>query len=69
MTAFLRSATSDLLMWLGWDSATVRGFGLGRPGTEWLTWSLRTPLAPAASRVARPAPARLLAPAARVCLR
>jgi hypothetical protein len=68
MTAFLRRATSELLMWLGWDSATVRGFGLGRPGSEWLTWSLRTPLAPAASRVAHPAPARLV-PAARVCVR
>ena len=67
MTAFLRRATSDLLMWLGLDSATVRGFGLGRPGTEWLTWSLRTPLAFTASRGARPGPARLLAPAARVC--
>lgn len=69
MTAFLRRATSELLMWLGWDSATVRGFGLGRPGTEWLTWSLRTPLAPAAARVVRPAPARLLARVARVCAR
>jgi len=71
MTAILRRAMSELLVWLGWDSATVRGFGLGRPGTEWLTWSLRTPLAVArrASRVARPAPARLLAPAARVCVR
>lgn len=69
MTALLRRATSELLMWLGWDSATVRGFGLGRPGTEWLTWSLRTPLAPTAARGARPAPARLLAPAARVCVR
>ncbi len=69
MTAFLRRATSDLLMWLGWDSATVRGFGLGRPGTEWLTWSLLTPLVPAPAGVARPAAARLLAPAARVCVR
>ena len=69
MTAFLRRATSDLMMWLGLDSATVRGFGLGRPGTEWQTWSLRTGLVPAASRVARTAPARLLAPAARVCFR
>ena len=69
MTAFLRRVTSDLLMWLGLDSATVRGFGLGRPGTEWLTWSLRTPIAPAAARAARPAPARLPARAARVCAR
>ena len=53
MTAFLRRATSDLLMWLGLDSATVRGFGLGRPGTEWLTWSLRSRLVPAVSRVVR----------------
>ena len=67
MTAFLRRATSDLLMWLGWDSATVRGFGLGRPGTEWLTWSLRTPLAPAPARPARPAPAQPLIPAAKAC--
>lgn len=66
MTAFLRRATSELFMWLGWDSATVRGFGLGRPGTEWLTWSLRTALAPAA-RVARPERARQLATAAKVC--
>jgi hypothetical protein len=69
MTAFLRRATSDLLMWLGWDSATVRGFGLGRPGTGWLTWSLRTPLAPAPFRAARRASGPLLAPAARVCPR
>ena len=69
MIVFLRRATSDLLMWLGLDSATVRGFGLGRPGTEWRIWSLRARLAPAAARVARPAPARLLAPAARVCVR
>jgi hypothetical protein len=69
MTVFLRRATSDLLMWLGWDSATVRGFGLGRPGTEWLTWSLRTPLVPVAWRVAPKAPARLLARAAQVCCR
>jgi hypothetical protein len=67
MTAFLRRATSDFLMWLGLDSATVRGFGLGRPGTEWPTWSLLTPLAPAVVRAARPAPA--LSPAARVCSR
>jgi hypothetical protein len=67
MTAFLRRATSDLLMWLGLDSATVRGFGLGRPGTEWRTWSLRTRLVPAVSRSVRQAPARLLAPVARVC--
>ena len=66
MTAFLRRATSDLMMWLGLDSASVRGFGLGRPGTEWQTWSLFTALAPATARVARPAPARP-APAARVC--
>jgi hypothetical protein len=69
MTAFLRRATSDLMMWLGLDSATVRGFGLGLPGAEWQTWSLRARLVPAASRVARPAPARLLAPSARVCVR
>lgn len=68
MTAFLRRATSDLLMWLGWDSATVRGFGLGRPGSEWMTWSLRTPL-PATARVARPASDRQLPPAAKVCFR
>jgi hypothetical protein len=67
MTAFLRRATSDLLMWLGLDSATVRGFGLGRPGTEWQTWSLRARLAPAVSRVVRRVPARVLAPVARVC--
>ena len=67
MTAFLRRATSDLLMWLGWDSATFRGFGLGRPGNGWLTWSLRTRLAHASARAARPAPARMHAPAARVC--
>ena len=69
MTAILRRATSELLMWLGLDSATVRGFGLGRPGTEWRIWSLRTRLVPAAARAARPAPARLLAPAAKVCFR
>ena len=69
MTAFLRRATSDLLMWLGWDSATTRGFGLGRPGSEWLTWSLLTPLAPVAARVARPSQVRSLAPAGRVCVR
>ena len=69
MTAFLRRATSELLMWLGWDSATVRGFGLGRPGSEWLTWSLLTPLAPAAAGVAKSARARQLARAARVCFR
>ena len=67
MTAFLRRATSELLMWLGWDSATVRGFGLGRPGTEWLTWSLRTPLSPAPARVSRPARVRPLVPAAKAC--
>lgn len=65
MTALLRRAASGLMMWLGLDSATVRGFGLGRPGTEWLTWSLRTALVPA--RVAPATPARLLAPAGRVC--
>jgi hypothetical protein len=68
MTAFLRRATSDLLMWLGLDSATVRGFGLGRPGSEWQTWSLFTPLTPAVARVAPAAPAPL-APAARACNR
>lgn len=66
MTAFLRRATSDLKMWLGLDSATVRGFGLGLPGNGWLTWSLRTPLARAAAHVPRPGPARLL-PATRGC--
>lgn len=66
MTAFLRRATSGVMMWLGLDSATVRGFGLGLPGSEWLTWSLRTALAPAASRIA-PAPPARLAPAGRVC--
>ena len=69
MTAVLRRATSAVLMWLGLDSATVRGFGLGRPGREWLTWSLLTPVVPGRARVARPAPARLLVPAARVCVR
>jgi len=69
MTALLRRATSGVLMWLGLDSATVRGFGLGRPGSEWTTWSLLTPLVPAPARVAPAAPARLLAPAARVCVR
>jgi hypothetical protein len=67
MTAFLRRATSDLLMWLGLDSATVRGFGLGRPGTEWRIWSLRARLVPARRRTAPPA--RLIAPASRVCAR
>ena len=66
MTAFLRRATSAMLDWLGLDSASVRGFALGRPGTGWQTWSLRTTVAPVAARIARPAPARL-APAARVC--
>jgi hypothetical protein len=69
MTAFLRRATSGLLMWLGLDSATVRGFGLGRPGSEWRIWSLRARLVPAAPRAARPAPARLLAPVAKACFR
>jgi hypothetical protein len=69
MTAFLRRATSELLMWLGLDSATVRGFGLGRPGSEWRIWSLRTRLVPAVARAARPAPSRVLPPAARVCVR
>jgi hypothetical protein len=66
MTAFLRRATSGFLMWLGLDSATVRGLGLGRPGSEWLTWSLRGSLVPVPARVSRPAP-RLFARVARVC--
>ena len=67
MTAFLRRATSGLAMWLGWDSATVRGFGLGRPGTTWLTWSLLAPVAAASPRPAMSCPAP---PAAgRVCVR
>jgi hypothetical protein len=68
MTAFLLRVTSGLRMWLGWDSATLRGFGLGRPGGAWPTWSLRTAAAPmGASRVARPA--RAGAPSGRVCVR
>ena len=66
MTAILRRATSALLDWLGLDSASVRGFALGRPGTDWQTWSLLTRLAPVTARAPRPAPARL-APAARIC--
>jgi hypothetical protein len=65
MTAFLRRVTSELMTWLGWDSATARGFGLGRPGTEWPTWSARTVLATA--RAERSPVARTLASAARVC--
>jgi hypothetical protein len=67
MTAFLRRATSGLAMWLGWDSATARGFGLGRPGTTWLTWSLLVPVAAPKPRAAMAYPA---APASgRVCVR
>jgi hypothetical protein len=51
MTAFLRRATSGLRMWLGWDSATFRGFGLGRPGTGWPTWSLLAPVTSAPPRL------------------
>jgi len=69
MTAFLRRAMSDLLMWLGLDSATARGFGLGRPATGWPTWSLLTPVTPVTARVARTAPARSLSSAGRVCAR
>jgi len=65
MTAFLRRATSAMLDWLGLDSASVRGFALGQPGTGWQTWSLRTRLAPVAARIARPAVR--LAPATRAC--
>jgi hypothetical protein len=69
MTAFLRRATSGLRMWLGWDSATFRGFGLGRPGTGWPVWSLLTPASPlAATRTAQP-PTRSLSSARRVCVR
>lgn len=64
MTAFLRRATSGLRMWLGWDSATFRGFGLGRPGAGWPAWSLLTAAAPA--RIARPA---ALPTPSRVCVR
>lgn len=67
MTAFLRRATSGLRMWLGWDSATRRGFGLGRPGSAWTTWSLLTAAAPAGARTARTA--RAHAPSGRVCAR
>jgi hypothetical protein len=66
MTAILRRATSALLDWLGLDSASVRGFALGRPGTEWQTWSLRARLAPVTARASRPAP-KHLATAGRVC--
>ena len=69
MTAILRRATSDLLMWLGVDSATLRGFGLGRPGSDWPTWSLFAPLALVAARNARPEPVRASVPANRVCVR
>jgi hypothetical protein len=58
MTAILRRATSDLLMWLGLDSASVRGFVLGLPGNGWQTWSLLVPVTVTARRVAsRPVPA------------
>ena len=66
MTALLRRATSAMLDWLGLDSATLRGFALGRPGTEWQTWSLRAALTPVPVRPARMASARL-ATAGRVC--
>ena len=69
MTAFLRRATSGLAMWLGWDSATARGFGLGRPGTTWLTWSLLVPVASVPRRAATVAPIPVPAPAGRVCVR
>ena len=68
MTAFLRRATSGLKMWLGWDSATSRGFGLGRPGNAWTTWSLLT-ATPALARAAAPRPARPLPASGRVCAR
>lgn len=68
MTAFLRRATSGLRMWLGWDSATLTGFGLGRPGSGWPVWSLLTAAPAGAVQAARPkAPAH--APAGRVCVR
>ena len=68
MTAFLRRATSGLRMWLGWDSATFRGFGLGRPGTAWPTWSLLTPVMAVSARVVAP-PRAPLGSSARVCVR
>ncbi len=68
MTAFLRRATSGLKMWLGWDSATFRGFGLGRPGSGWTTWSLLT-AAPAPARAAAPRRPRSFSTGDRVCVR
>ena len=69
MTAFLRRATSGLAMWLGWDSATSRGFGLGRPGWAWPTWSLLTPVVPAVARVTPSSPGRGYVAASRACVR
>ena len=68
MTAFLRRATSGLKMWLGWDSATSRGFGLGRPGNGWTTWSLLT-AAPVVARAQAPRPVRPLSTTGRACAR